>query len=465
MSSKAAQRSAIPVLLATVLGGCAGTKETVPPEFRCEVATYRMTEGPLIDVGLSSEGYLRWRTMDGEVGRVARGDDGTWSGTVGWSEEPGPARLELGECVDPSIRVTGVEGVDGSGTQLDLEIQDLRFESAGEELAGRLVLPPGEGPVPLVVLVHGSEDSSALDYSFHQRLLPAQGIAVFVYDKRGTGASDGTYTQDFDVLARDAAAAHATALRAAGDRVGSSGYFGGSQGGWVAPLAATMSDADFVIAGFGLAEGPVAEERDEVQLRVRAAGYGEAELAKAREVTDATGRVLASDFKEGRKELRRVRRAYRKEPWFEHIKGGITGEMVVRPLWVFRMGYHFLDTGTPWDYEPLPVLRAVEVPALWVLGGEDRSTPPASTRAILTELQAEGLPIDVAFFPHADHGITRFVQDEAGERIKLGYAEGYHALVVDWIKTRRLGEAHGDAELAPRAAPGGDQRPATPRSP
>ena len=92
-----------------------------------------------------------------------------------------------------------------------------RFVSHGTKLAGRIVMPPGEGKVPLVVLIHGSEPDSALASYSLQRMLPAQGIAAFVYDKRGTGSSGGKYTQDYSLLADDAVAAVATA-RAAGGR-------------------------------------------------------------------------------------------------------------------------------------------------------------------------------------------------------------------------------------------------------
>src|SRR3990170_3000444 len=43
---------------------------------------------------------------------------------------------------------------------------------------------------PLVVMVHGSERTSSLN-SPYAYSLAAQGISVFVYDKRGTGASEG----------------------------------------------------------------------------------------------------------------------------------------------------------------------------------------------------------------------------------------------------------------------------------
>ncbi|MEM7217048.1 MAG: alpha/beta hydrolase [Pseudomonadota bacterium] len=432
------------------LAACGGADEPIDPELRCQVGTYRLGSGALIDIGLSSAEQLRWRTIDGQVGRIRLTDNGrTWSGTRGWTQEPHPARIELGDCADGGIVIAGIEGYDGAGAKVPLVVAETRFQGAHVELAGRLVLPMGEAPVPIVVLVHGSEDYSARDYYYDQRLLPAQGIGVFVYDKRGTGGSEGEYSQDFHLLAADAAAAHETALRLAGRRAATSGYFGSSQGGWVAPLAATLSKADFVIASYGMAEGPLAEDRDEVQLRLREAGYGQAVQAQAREITDVTARLLVSDFEDGRDDLQRLREAHGDSEWFQHLRGGVTWEMVSRPLWQFRLGYFFLDVGTTWAFEPVPVLRSVDSRMLWVLAGDDRSAPPEATREILAGLQAEGRPIDVAVFPNTDHGILRYVENEQGERIELGYAPGYHPLLVDWIRSGRLGGAYQGAELAP----------------
>ena len=101
---------------------------------------------------------------------------------------------------------------------------DTKFAGHGVTLAGRLVLPKGKTAVPIVVLVHGSEHDSALQFYSLQRMLPAEGIGAFVYDKRGTGVSGGAYTQDFSLLADDAVAAMREAKRLAGARVGRIGY-------------------------------------------------------------------------------------------------------------------------------------------------------------------------------------------------------------------------------------------------
>jgi hypothetical protein len=73
---------------------------------------------------------------------------------------------------------------------------DATFISAGTKLVGQLIEPagPADPTRPLVVLVHGSERTMAVA-AIYQRMLVAQGISVFAYQKRGTGDSEGEYTR------------------------------------------------------------------------------------------------------------------------------------------------------------------------------------------------------------------------------------------------------------------------------
>src|SRR3546814_8705062 len=103
--------------------------------------------------------------------------------------------------------------------------------------------------------------------------MAAQGISVFVYDKRGTGGSEGEYTQNFELLAADAAKALDTARGMTAGRPGRAGFFRGSPGGWVAPPAATRTKADFVAGGFGLVASP-GEEGREQSVYAERAGIG-----------------------------------------------------------------------------------------------------------------------------------------------------------------------------------------------
>lgn len=223
-------------------------------------------------------------------------------------------------------------------------------------------MPPGDAPVPLAVILHGSEDYSGRLYYPEQHRLPAQGIAVFVYDKRGAGDSGGEYTQDFYPLAADAAAALDEARRLAGRRAVRVGFVGGSQAGWIAPLAATQAPVD-VLVGYGMAEGPLAEDAGEVRQSLIDRGYGAA-LAKAKEITDATGSVIASDYREGFDSLSAAKATYRDALWYCEIQGEFTEDFLKYPNWVIRLVGPLHDQGTSWDYDPMPTLRQVSAPQL-----------------------------------------------------------------------------------------------------
>lgn len=143
-------------------------------------------------------------------------------------------------CSGDKVSITTSDGSLKRLPRIALKATPAKFNSAGTELSGQLLEPAGaiDPERPLVVLVHGSERTMAVS-NIYGPMLAAQGISIFSYHKRGTGESEGEYTQNFELLADDAAAALRQARKMAAGRFGRAGFFGGSQGGWVAPLAAT----------------------------------------------------------------------------------------------------------------------------------------------------------------------------------------------------------------------------------
>jgi pimeloyl-ACP methyl ester carboxylesterase len=280
-------------------------------------------------------------------------------------------------------------------------------------------------------------------------------VGVFVYAKRGSGGSEGRYTQDFHVLAEDAAAAVVEARRLAGSRAGRVGLHGGSQGGWVAPLAASQTPVDFVIVGFGLAYGALAEDSDQVMLDLKGKGWGADVLSQAREITDVTGAFIASHGEVGFAGLEAVRTKYRAQPWFADIKGEFTGFLLTTPNDQIIAMAPVLDAGTSWDYDPLPVLSRLETPMLWIQAEDDLGAPPDATRQRLIDLAAQGRPITLLEYPDTDHGIVRFETAPDGKRTSIGYAPGYYQAVLDWAKTGRLDGRYGDGRLLATPSPRG----------
>lgn len=418
-----------------------------PPDMVCHAGAYRDAIDRLVTLTPSDDG-LRYRLESGETGRLIRQADGRWQATRGWMDDgPPAATARIGGCDAAKIEF-GLAGEPlVAATREVLQVRETNFQSRGVGLAGRLVMPLGDGAVPLAVVLHGSEDYSARLYYPEQYRLPAQGIAVFVYDKRGTGDSEGEYTQDFYLLAADAAAALDEARRLAGTRAARVGLVGGSQAGWIAPLAATQAPVDFLLVGYGMAEGPLAEDAGEVRQSLIDRGYGADVLAQAKEITDATGRVIASDYREGFDALAAAKAKYRDALWYGEIRGEFTQDFLEYPNLVIRIVGRFYDQGTSWAYDPMPTLRQVAAPQLWILAAEDREAPHHETLRRLAGLQREGLPIVTAVFPDTDHGILEFELRD-GERVSTRYAEGYYPMMVEWIRSGTVTGPYGRAVIA-----------------
>lgn len=320
--------------------------------------------------------------------------------------------------------------------RMPLAETDATFSSLGTPLAGRLIEPrTTDANLPLLVMVHGSERSPALA-SPYAYALAAQGIRVFVYDKRGTGASQGEYTQNFELLADDAAAALRQARAMAQGRYVRAGYYGGSQGGWVAPLAATRAPADFVAVGFGLVVSPIDEDREQMIDEARAAGLGAGAEADIHRLSDATARLLTTHFEDGFETLDAVRRDLAQRPWIDRIHGEHSGAMLrTSDADLRRVGRaRFDNLELIWDYDALAALQRLQAPLLWVLAAQDREAPIERTRDALTSLAAAGKPIDLYVFPDTDHGMFEFTTRTDGSRQPTRVTDGYLRLLGDWIK-------------------------------
>ena len=429
------------LLLPLVASAAASAQPAADAAPACHVATYRLADGRLVDVAPEGAESLRWRMLDGRVGRLGRAGDG-WASTLGWTSDPDGVAVSFGPCGSGRIAFAGV-----AGQAVPLEIRETRFTSGGQTLAGRLVLPRGRGRVPVMVVGHGSEKSSALVNVFRQRLYPASGVGVFVFDKRGTGSSTGAYTQDFEVLAGDAAAAMREARRMAGARGSRFGFQGGSQAGWILPLAASKAPADFVIVGYGVAASPLVEDRTETMQDLAAAGWGPEVFAKAREVTDATGAVIASRFTSGYDRFNAVVAKYRGEPWFKDLKGEFTGEMVQATEAQLRVIGPQRDEGTSWDFDAVGSLRRLNTPLLWMIAGADTEGAGEETKETLLGLKAEGRPITILDFPNTEHGIHEFRLSSSGVREETRYAPGYFPAELDFARRGRLSGRYQGAQL------------------
>ncbi len=256
--------------------------------------------------------------------------------------------------------------------------------------------------------------------------LAANGVASFVYDKRGTGRSDGDYTQDFEQLAHDAVAATTEARRLLASRTGSVGLIGYSQGGWVAPLAATQTDVDFLIVAYGLVVSPAVEERTQIAEMIRLAGHREETVALAGRLADAATLLADTDFAEGEEDFSALKQQAADNGWLSDLSGdGVTVSFSRYPLPALRLLWPFFDVNTPWYHDAQAVLQTLDIPQLWLLGAQDQEAPSAETIEILRALTTDRETLETHVFAHADHGMIERsdTDNEVWARFVPGYIE------------------------------------------
>lgn len=406
------------------LGSAAAGETSAFTAAECEVGLYRGNGSAFVAVTRLDEGY-RYTFNDGVLGATT---------------EPQSTL----ECGAGFVRVRGLE----RWYKVQLRETDTVFSSQGVQLTGRLIEPLDAGAeTALVVYAHGSEATAWIDRARDPYQMVGRGLSVFVYDKRGTGASEGTYNQNFPLLADDLVAAAHEAKRLAQGRFGRFGLFGLSQGGWIAPLAAERAGAEFIGIGYGLVVDILEEDAAQVELELREAGYGDEVIAKARSITDATGLIASSGYTQGLVELDQARERYGAEPWFSQIRGGFSGVILSIPTDELRANgipqFDHLDID--WSLDPVEVLGQVQVPQLWVLAADDREAPIEQTLQRLQSLRDQGSDITIFVFPDVDHGMRTYEQSEEGSRTYSHVAPGFYDLMADWAEGELAGR-YGQAD-------------------
>lgn len=394
---------------------------------RCRLGAYALPDGKFVSIN-GHGGHprnLQYTLSSGEFGRLRENPDGSYAaGKLTITFEPcavGRLTLKRGGTLEQGQRVPLTE-------------TETTFANSGVKLYGKLVMP--RGAKALAVWIDGSNNDPSTDDAVWQYELARRGVAVFVYDKRGTGSSTGALSADFQVRAQDTAAAVKEARRLA-PGVPKIGVIGGSQGGWVAPLTATLTSLDFVIPAFAMAEGPIAQDRQVVEDQLRQAGFQAEDLAKAAQLTALTEKVVRANFKDGHTELDAFREKHAGEPWLKAIQPrSYTGILLTMSSADAKAGGPAASQGLSFAYEPRPVIEAIKPRQLWLLGGQDHQAPSAGSQTVLRQVQAKRSDLAVVVFPKADHGLIERAKTADGTT--SAYSARLFDIAADWIKDTRL---------------------------
>jgi len=309
-------------------------------------------------------------------------------------------------------------------------------------LAGTLTLPEKSGRHPAVVMLTGSGPVNRDEEAFGMKPFriiadhfTRKGIAVLRYDSRGVGGSTGEVYQStiFD-FAEDTLAAIGYLKTRTDINPAQIGLCGHSQGGAVAPLAASQSkDVAFIICISGF--GHIGEEIFIAQNEF----IGRADGAAEKEIKEysKTYKLLFNLIRKGASEakikselmtLNRKKIESKSEEEKRTLKSKVN---CMVNLFNSRWFKFFLD------YDPKLALEKVKCPVLLIFGELDLQVPAEINKKSMVEALKRGGNNDytVKIFPKANHLFQSAKTGSPSEYPNLAkeFVPGFLDFMSDWI--------------------------------
>lgn len=212
-------------------------------------------------------------------------------------------------------------------------IEQIHFISKGDTIRGSIVFPKEIQPCPAVVLIPGSGKSMRL--TNYAKKFASKGIAALTYDKRGIGESEGRYRnrgnaskKNLNLLAKDVLAAVSLLSNHSGIDADCIGLWSFSQGGWIAPIVISQSDDIRFSVLMSSPAVPVSMEMKYSRIAAR-----NPKLLDVYSLTEIDSILLHESI---------------------HNR-------------IYRSLFPAFD--------PLPYFHKIDIPVLWIFGGQDLSIP------------------------------------------------------------------------------------------
>lgn len=274
--------------------------------------------------------------------------------------------------------------------------RQVTFSNAGATLHGTLYDPQTAGRHPAVIVFHGASEPLAKTplYAHLRDGLPQLGIGVLIFDRRGTDASTGSPKVPYQTFTEDGIAGASAVRRFASIDPKRVGYWGISQGGWLATFAASLDPrAAFAVAVSAPLVPAEAQMEFAMSNQLHVLGYGEAQInamLDARKKIDGyfngrNSRAVAADA------LAQIDTL----PWFKLMYLPTADELAKDPATSPWRGQMDLDT--------FAAVERVKIPILFILGSEDPWTPVAKTAARLRAIAATHPLLQYVVVPNANH--------------------------------------------------------------
>jgi uncharacterized protein len=310
----------------------------------------------------------------------------------------------------------------------------IHFVNGAIGLTGTLYMPATGNHLPAIVALHGA-DTPTRDYALYRHLtegLPAMGMAVLIFDRRGSGQSSGSLAgAGYDVLADDAIAGARVLAREPRIDPTHIGYWGLSQGGWLSVVAAGRDPkAAFAVS----VSAPLVTASQQMhfatadQLYVHGASQADIQaVGKARDAWEGYLRGTRT-----REQALAALGGIEHKSWFDLTFMPHPAEMTPRE----KSGYRL-----QMDEDPVRAVARVKAPILFIFGGADPWIPVALSVTRLEKIAKTKRDIETHVIAGASHEMVlnaheTMAFDKKTMLATAPDAPAYFAALASWLGRR-----------------------------
>jgi dienelactone hydrolase len=315
--------------------------------------------------------------------------------------------------------------------------EHVTFNSNDIQIEGLIIRPKGPGPYPGVILLQGSGGShQGYDkwYNrFHANAFLEKGFAVLIYTKRGSGDHNIDYTYfTYKELMNDAVAAVNFFRKQPDIDDHTIGLMGISESGWFTPeVAAVDGNIRFIINRVSSPFSVTKTVIHEVRMDAQAEGFTEKEIEE--DIIPLTQRIwqfyidVANDpSKANGPERSAINKTLSEMNKHERLKKWFTSSSIYE--YDPRL---YASRGSNYSYDPLPYLKEIEVPMLYIMAGKDVNMPTKSIVEFLDKFKQDaGKDLTIKIYPNAGHYLYRWNVLP----IEGLYEPGYLDFLSTWAK-------------------------------